>query len=412
MRNIYLVLGHEIVTTLSKRSFWVMTILFPILILGLNVGTQIVSQRAVENEQAASQSTMGQTIGYVDQGGLIAEMPDSVPAGTFQSFASEEQAKAALEAGQIARYYVLAADFVESGDIVLVDRTFRPFGNAPGSAVFEQVVYHNLVGDAQVAAHLIDPTFRVRRRALAPQQEAEKDNPLTFWVPYAVMFVFFFSLTMSSGLLLQSVAKEKETRTAEVLLLSLRPRELMVGKLVGLGAIALFQLLVWMGAGLLVLGRGEQLLGAAAGEFALPPGFALWVLLYFCFGYAAYASALGALGVLAPTAREGTQFTFIVLLPLMIPLWLNHLFIQEPHGTLATVMSLFPPTAPLSMVTRLAAGGVPLWQPLVGLVGLAGMSYLFVLIAARLFRADTLLSHASLDWQRIWREFRRALGAA
>jgi ABC-2 type transport system permease protein len=177
-----------------------------------------------------------------------------------------------------------------------------------------------------------------------------------------------------------------------------------------LGVIALFQLVVWMGGGLLFLGRGQQVLGAAAGAFSLPPGFMIWVLLYFVFGYAAYASALGAIGVLAPTAREGAQFTFIILLPLMLPLWLNTIFLQEPNGTLATLLSLFPPTSPLSMVARLAAGRVPTWQPFVGLLGLAGMTYAMVLLAARLFRADTLLSHASLDWQRILRELRRVVG--
>ena len=142
-------------------------------------------------------------------------------------------------------------------------------------------------------------------------------------------------------------------------------------------------------------------------SYTLPPGFAIWVLLYFMFGFAAYASALGAVGVLAPTAREGAQFTFIVLLPLMIPLWLNTVFSQEPNGGLATFLSLFPPTSPLAMVTRLAAGGVPPWQPFAGLLGLAAMAYALVLLSARLFRADTLLSGASLNWKRIVRELRR-----
>ena len=67
---------------------------------------------------------------------------------------------------------------------------------------------------------------------------------LTFFVPFATMFIFFFSLTMSSGFMLQSVSKEKENRVVEVLLLSLRSRELMLGKLLGLGSIALFQMLI------------------------------------------------------------------------------------------------------------------------------------------------------------------------
>jgi ABC-2 type transport system permease protein len=270
--------------------------------------------------------------------------------------------------------------------------------------LFEYVVSYNLVGDESTAGLVLDPTPRVEHRALAPRTRNDRDNPLTYWVPYATMFILFFSLTMSGGMLLQSVTKEKETRTAEVLLLSLRPGELMLGKIVGLGTVALMQLAVWAGGGLLLLGRGGQVL--PTGSYSLPPGFLVWLALYFLFGYATYATVMGALGVLAPTAREGAQFTFLALLPLMIPLWLNQVFMEEPNGALATFLSLFPLTAPLAMVTRLAGGGVPLWQPVIGVLALAGTAYVFVLIAARLFRADTLLSNASLSWKRIVKELR------
>jgi ABC-2 type transport system permease protein len=405
MRNVILVIKHEIASMLGKRSFWIMTFLFPLLILGLNIGVQVMSRRAFENDEIAARSDVSQVIGYVDPGGLIATIPDAVPVGLFHAYPDEAAAQTALEAAEIARYYIVPANWVETGDLVIVDRTFKPLGIVAGGEMFNYVLDYNMVGDAAVARLLLDPMPRVERHALAPQQGTDRDSPLAFWVPYATMFVFFFSLTVSSGLMLQSVAKEKETRAAEILLLSLRPRELMLGKMVGLGLVALFQLVIWASGGLLLLGRGEQLLGAAA-SFALPPGFVVWLLLYFVFGYAAYASALGAIGVLAPTAREGAQFTFIAMLPLMIPLWLNNVFAQDPNGELATFLSLFPPTAPLAMVTRLASGGVPLWQPVVGLLGLAAMAYVLVLLAARLFRADTLLSYASLNWRRIVSELR------
>jgi ABC-2 type transport system permease protein len=178
----------------------------------------------------------------------------------------------------------------------------------------------------------------------------------------------------------------------------------MLGKVVGLGLVAALQLSIWALGGVFALSRSG---GAAAAGYSLSGAFLVWVALYFVFGYLVYASALGAVGVLAPTAREGAQFTFIVLLPLMIPLWLNTVFTQEPNGALATALSLIPLTSPLAMVTRLVSGSVPLWQPIVGLLGLAGTAYLFVLLAARLFRADTLLSTASLNPRRLLEELRK-----
>jgi ABC-2 type transport system permease protein len=174
----------------------------------------------------------------------------------------------------------------------------------------------------------------------------------------------------------------------------------MLGKILGLGAVALLQMGVWLGGGLLLLGRGQALLGSGS-LASLPDGFVAVTVLYFLLGYALYASALGALGALAPNLREGSQYTFILLLPLLAPLMLNSVFVEAPDGALATVFSLFPLTSPTAMPTRLVAGDVPAWQVLLGLALLVATAFAFVLLAARFFRADTLLSDAALDWRRV-----------
>lgn len=417
MRNILLIIKHEILTTLGKRSFWLMTILFPALILVLSVGTQLLAERSFEGDDdtllTGGDAADVQVIGYVDEAGLIAQLPQGVPPEILRPFPDTEAAQAALEAGELGQYYHIPADFIQTGELVLVGSEFTPFRSFEGGGtdLFRYVVSYNLVGDELLTAILSDPTPSVVLQKLAPQDASTQGasdigGPLGFWLPYATMLVFFFVITMSGGFMLQSVAKEKENRTVEVLLVSLRPRELMLGKVVGLGVVALLQMGIWGGVGLLGLNQRAQLSEAAA-ALTLPPGFLVWGVLYFLLGYLLYASALGAIGALAPTAREGTQFTFAVLLPLLVPMWLNNVFAQSPNGSLATFLSLFPLTAPTSMVTRLVAGGVPAWQPAVGLLGLAATTCVFVLLSARFFRADTLLSSASLGWRRIVQEFRK-----
>ncbi len=403
MRNVWLVVRHEIATVLSRRSFWVMTFLFPLLVLGLNIGSQTISMRVVERSR--TQNMAGSAVGYVDQAGLITRLPPDTPAGLLRAFPDRAAAQAALQSGELSQYYVISSDYIETGQLTLVQRTFNPLASIAGQQGFEYIVNYGLVGDEEKARLLVNPTARLQKQALAPRAGIDRESPLAFWVPYAVMFLFLFSLTMSSSMMLQSVTKEKETRTAEVLLLSLRPRDLMLGKVLGLGVVALFQMFVWSGGGLLLMKRGQQALDMAA-SFDLPLSFFVWIALYFLLGYLMYASALAAIGVLAPTAREAAQFTFIVILPLLIPLWLSSAFIEEPNGGLAVFLSLFPLTAPLAMAARLATASVPAWQPAVGLVGLALVAYLFVLVAARLFRADTILSTASLTWKRIGQELR------
>jgi ABC-2 type transport system permease protein len=137
------------------------------------------------------------------------------------------------------------------------------------------------------------------------------------------------------------------------------------------------------------------------GSVQLPPSFIGWTLAYMLLGYLLYASLMGALGALAPTAREGNQFSFAVLLPLIIPIWLNGFLVHAPNGAMAVILSLFPLTSPPAMIARLAATDVPFWQPAIGIVGLAITTYLVILLSARFFRADTLLSSASLNWRRL-----------
>lgn len=415
MKNIFIVLKHEFLTTIQKPSFWVTTFVLPGIIILFNVGSQVMARNVVADNAPTlipgldlSQVEHPTLIGYVDHAGLITELPSSIPSGLMQAFSSEELANQALETGLIDQYYIVPADFLQSGSLRLVSAEFSPFALSD-TALINFVISYALTGDEAKALVYTNPTFSIFPQQLGPQEPAATgtDNPFTFFVPFAVMFIFFFLITMSSGYMLQSVSREKENRTAEVLLVSLRPRELMLGKVLGLSLVALLQLSFWAGGGLLVFDRMRETLETAA-SLALPEGFIAWGLAFFILGYLLYASMMGAIGALAPSAREGGQFTFVIILPLLIPLWVNFTFIESPNGTLATVLSLIPLTAPVAMLTRMVATTVPAWQILLSLGGLALFTYLMVLISARFFRADTLLSTTPLNWRRIGKAFRQS----
>ncbi len=118
-----------------------------------------------------------------------------------------------------------------------------------------------------------------------------------------------------------------------------------------------------------------------------------WGLVFFLFGYAVYASLMAGLGALAPNLREASQATFIILIPMMIPLFFSStVFAQDPHGAIATGLSLFPLTSPVAMMTRLSSGGVDWWQPWVALILLAATAVFIVRAVANMFRAQTLLA--------------------
>lgn len=410
MRNIVLVIKHEIITTLQKRSFWILTFVFPAFILLLSVGTQAIGSRAIEKaeEQASSveyQASITSGVGYVDKSGLIHTIPTWVPEDFFIFYPEATAAETDLQEGLIRQYYLIPSDFMETGTYLLIDREYQPLRSTNNAEIFEEIILQNLIDRDEFGLLLNDPTPSIQHHQIVPTSEPDEENPLTFIVPFATLFIFFFTITTSSGFMLTSVTREKESRTAEILLVSIKPRELMLGKVIGLGCVALFQMSIWMGGALFSLNRSAEFADLSS-TFTLPPGFVLWGILFFLFGYFLYASLLGALGALAPNSREGGQFTFIIILPLLIPLWFNVAFIENPNGQVATFLSLFPLTS-ISMMTRITATIVPIWQIILSLVGLALTTYLIVLLAAKFFRAETLLSSDSISLKRVFSAMKR-----
>jgi ABC-2 type transport system permease protein len=418
MRNTLLVIKEEIRETIGKRSFWLTTFLFPLTIFVITFGSQLMAQGWAED--ASGDDVLGlvsgagvygdqKPVGVVDHAGVITTLPAGFPAGLIEAYEDEAAAEAAMASGVIEQYYIVPEDLLESREIVLIQKRFSPFEQLGGTNLLQYLVTYNLATDGDTAALLLNPLPSVVLEALSPTA----DDPSGSVAPVgsagpsiaamAMLFIFFFVLSMSSGFMLRSVTKEKENRIVEVLLSSLDPRELMLGKIVGLGVVALLQMAIWLGGSLVVLQQESPLFGLASAlsGLVLPEGFALWAVLYFLLGYMTFASAMGAIGTLAPTMREASQFTFAVLLPLMIPVWLNTAFMQAPNGSLVTFLSIFPLTSPVSMVARLTAVRVPLWQMLLSLGLLVATAYGFVLMSARFFKADTLLSAVPLDFKRL-----------
>jgi ABC-2 type transport system permease protein len=214
---------------------------------------------------------------------------------------------------------------------------------------------------------------------------------LTFFLPYAVTMLFYIIILSAASLLLSSVAKEKENRMMEILLVSVTPRQLLTGKIVALGLLGLTQTIVWVGTGRILLARSGTTFNLPI-AFQLPPSFLIWGVVFFLLGYAVYASLMAGLGALVPNLREATQATIVVIFPLIIPIFLLSILINDPNGMLATILSLFPLTAPVAMMTRLSAGNVPLWQTSLSAILLAVTAVLVVRSVARMFRAQTILS--------------------
>ncbi|MFN2189805.1 MAG: ABC transporter permease, partial [Candidatus Promineifilaceae bacterium] len=270
MRNLLTIIKHEIAITVRKKSFWILSFIVPVMMLGLQ-GYYILVDNDItvgnpedqESEEVSEPPEMT-LVGLVDASGLIAEMPQGIPPGMFQLYSGLDEGRAALEAGEIDQLVFVPSDYVSTGDVTIYAENFQvlnsgDMGVAFGSAnewMLPYIINYNLIGDEALAGVVFNPTpgNQANYIPMEPEEEgSESGQALAEFTSTAIPYIYYFILIIVSGYILQSVTMEKENRTVEVILVSLGSDELMAGKLLGMTAIALVQLAVWVGGAALIL---------------------------------------------------------------------------------------------------------------------------------------------------------------
>lgn len=388
--NLWQVYRFEFLRSLRRKGYLFATFGIPLVALVLLYGYQLLSASggglSLPDLSMPSDFETVTALGYVDETGMFSE------GGDLRRFDDESAARAALESGEIDSFYVIPADYLETGEIVQVMPTLSVMAIDESSA--RRLVLNTLAEDVEpeVLARLADPSDFT---AVTVQQEQTTpgDFDTTFAFIYPFVMALLLSLFMTNGYLMQGVIEEKETRVIEILVSSLRPSQLLVGKILAYGTLGLLQFVVWLAAMLFVLSQSDFFTAIAIlGQFSLPQGTVWLMLIYFVLAYLLFASAYGILGALSTSMREGPQFAAIFTLPAVIPLWFTSLFIATPDSPLVVGLSLFPLTAPLGMLQRVLVSDVPAWQIALSLALLALTIVGVMWLAGRVFRVQTLLA--------------------
>ncbi|MBE9474356.1 MAG: ABC transporter permease [Chloroflexi bacterium] len=405
MKNTWLVLRQEVISTVTRRSFQLTAFGIPLISALLFAAISLLNSSApgaVSGILNPAQPSLPIPEGFVDQSGLIETIPDNVSENDLRAYQDEASAKNALLSGEISAYYLIPEDYLARGQVVYVSGDFNPMDAFKGGSLIDQVLQVNLLeGDVHLANIVTNP-FALQVMILNPTNRLNQDSSLAFFVPYSVMLLYYMLILMSAGFLVSSLNKERESRVLEIMLVTVTPRQLLGGKFIGLGLMGLLVNILWVGSayGLMVLSGSTFQLPA---EFQLAPYILVWGVVYFLLGYAVYASLLGAVGAMLPNLRETSQATMVVILPMIIPLMFISLLIAQPNGLLAVGLSLFPLTAPVTMMLRLAVITVPAWQLTLSVVILL-LTAIFILRAvASMFHAQTMLSGQPLSLRNIYR---------
>lgn len=348
------ILKNEFIITVTRRSFIITLFLVPILgfLVSLFISSNSNGSSNIINQIITSPS---QKIveGYVDESGVIKTIPDWLDQSTLIAYPDRAAAVKALAAGQITGYYVVLQDYVQSGNVLYVRNDYNPLTGLTQSQTFDIFLRYNLLNGDQALLSRINNPLNLQTTSLEPVPQREQSNPLTFFLPYIVTMLFYIVILTAASLMLNSVTTEKQNRVIEILMVSITPNQMLIGKIVALGLVGLLQTVVWMGAGygILLLGKTSFNLSAA---FQLPISILLWGVVFFILGYAIYASLMAGVGALVPNLREASQATTVMIIPLIIPLLLLSALISDPNGAVSTILSLFPLTAPVSMMTCLS----------------------------------------------------------
>jgi ABC-2 type transport system permease protein len=302
---------------------------------------------------------------------------------------------------EIDGFLVLPADTFEGG-------TVRYHGvNATSIAVVNAIraVIDFAVRDVKLVRANVDPETRLavalptRFEAYQDMGEAEATSgQASSFVGYAVMFILYMAILLYAVNVLRSVVQEKTSRVVEIMVSAVKPHALMLGKILGVGAVGLFQLTIWAIIALLLIRYREQVLGLfgvdGAGAVEVPSVDAVSLVIaltFFLLGYFFYAALYAAIGATVNSEQEAQQAQTPVVLLLVIPVVCAQLVASNPRGAIAEVFTIVPFSSPVLMPLRYLLGGATTADLAISIGVLVLSTALVTWLAARIYRVGILM---------------------
>jgi ABC-2 type transport system permease protein len=228
---------------------------------------------------------------------------------------------------------------------------------------------------------------------IATARESHHSDRASAQVSVSVLFFIMYLVIMLYGMnVARSIIEEKTSRIFEVLLATVRPEAMMAGKILGVGAVGLTQVGIWLTAGLLIAGSSAAVhIGNSSIHVALTLTQVVFFFVYFILGYLFYSSIAAALGAMTNSEQELQQLNMFLMLPLLVCFVMQGTLLNTPNSPLARVMALFPPFTPLLMYMRISLGHPAAWEVALSIVLTTASICGTVWIASRIYRVGILM---------------------
>jgi ABC-2 type transport system permease protein len=399
MHNIWLIAKREYLERIHAKSFLIMTILIPILMGGLVYGAALANGRfsnlhiAVVTENRQLGLDLKSELESTTQGGANSD-GESVSRGVSKVDIISPplpDTRATLD-DELSNRKLDGYIWVTPSSVPHTRPTFEWVSKSKADVLTPSLLGQGIrttltregLGNAGMPLPEIDSLLK-------PVDLISKDKDAgwaAFASVYALFFLMYFVILFYGMNVARSIIEEKTSRIFEVLLATIRPEEMMAGKVIGVGAVGLTQVGIWIVVGLVVARLG---LLAANVSFSITPTQVGFFILFFILGYILYSSVAAALGAMTSSEQELQQMNMFLMLPLIACSVVILSVVRDSDGVIAKAFSFFPFCTPLIMYVRIAVHQPPFWQIGLSILGLILTILAVLWFASRIYRVGILM---------------------
>ncbi|MEH0007242.1 MAG: ABC transporter permease [Flavobacteriales bacterium] len=412
MNKIGLVLRRDYLARVRKRTFLIMTLVMPLLLLGMATLIYFMFQYniadskplAVYDESGMFQEAIQRAgfhhVVFVPTDGL-AVAKDRIRTGDRYMGLLYIPSKGAFDADYTQAHIELFS--VKPVSTWVTDQLENTFDN-----FFTNYKLQRLgVPQRRIKAAKTQVKIRLKN---FKNQDTRRISALAAPISYAFIFLMYFFVFVYGVRVMRSVLEEKLNRVVEVVISAVKPVQLMLGKIFASVLVGLTQFAIWI----LLIGGAFLLFGAVfstglsqaypiAGLAEMNIPLLLFAFIfYFAFGVLTYNSIFAAIGSAVDNQTDTQQFLLVVSIPIAIAMYGSFSIAQNPDGAVGFWLSVIPLTSPIAMMARIPFG-VPLWQLALSMLLLVGFFFFMVWIAARIYKVGILMYGKKPNWKELYK---------
>lgn len=417
-RKVWPVLRREYLSRVQTKAFWLSTALVPLLLVAMmtlptwflrRTGGEFrvaVVTADAELAREIAERTHERAAARTGPGRMVVTVECVQPAADAAAQRLELKRRAAEK--ELAGIVWLPERGVDSGEVeylsvnVTAVRLVSELESVVSTAVTRRRLLDAGVDRVRLEALTRRVSLRPVRIGADLRETAEAAFERSFALSYVLVFTVYMTLIFYGYYVMRSVIEEKSSRIVEIIVANLRPMELMVGKIFGVGAVGLTQYLIWVAAAI-NLGATGLVAGAAGGPPLVDPKLMVFFIVFFVMGYFQYAALYAAVGAAFNTEEEAQQTQSLMSLLLVPSMVLMFPVMASPDATFSVVLSLVPVFSPVLFFTRMTVQMPPAWQTALCLALMLASIFVIARFAAAVYRVGILMYGKKPTLRDIWR---------